>query len=41
MCASKVAEGNERGWIIPIGGAFAVQPAVVMRRKASRGGHNR
>ena len=21
MCASKVAEGGERGWIIPIGGA--------------------
>jgi cyanophycinase len=21
MCASKVIEGNERGWIVPIGGA--------------------
>ena len=21
MCASKVSEGNNRGWIIPIGGA--------------------
>jgi cyanophycinase len=40
MCASKVAEGNERGWIVPIGGAEEKEnsPAILRRFVALAGG---
>ena len=33
MCASKVAEGKERGWIIPIGGAEEKDNAPAILRR--------
>jgi cyanophycinase len=40
MCASKVAEGNERGWIVPIGGAEEKEnsPAILRRFVQLAGG---
>jgi cyanophycinase len=40
MCASKVAEGNQRGWIIPIGGAEEKDnaPAILKRFVQLAGG---
>ena len=40
MCASKVAEGGQRGWIIPIGGAEEKEdsPAILKRFVALAGG---
>jgi cyanophycinase len=40
MCAAKVAEGKERGWIIPIGGAEEKEnsPAILRRFVALAGG---
>jgi cyanophycinase len=42
MCASKVAEGHERGWIVPIGGAEEKEnsPAILKRFVALAGGAN-
>ncbi len=40
MCASKVAEGNQRGWIVPIGGAEEKEnaPAILRRFVQLSGG---
>jgi cyanophycinase len=40
MCASKVAEGRERGWIVPIGGAESKEnsPRILRRFVALAGG---
>ena len=40
MCASKVAEGKQRGWIIPIGGAEEKDnaPAILRRFVQLAGG---
>ena len=40
MCASKVAEGKQRGWIIPIGGAEEKEnsPQILRRFVALAGG---
>jgi cyanophycinase len=40
MCASKVAEGKERGWIVPIGGAESKEnsPRILRRFLALAGG---
>src|SRR5271167_4768731 len=42
MCASKVAEGSERGWIIPIGGAEDKEnsPQILRRFVRLAGGEN-
>ena len=42
MCASKVADGQERGWIIPIGGAEEKDnsPAILKRFVELAGGSN-
>lgn len=42
MCASKVAEGKERGWIIPIGGAEEKEnsPQILQRFVQLAGGRN-
>ena len=42
MCASKVTEGNQRGWIIPIGGAEEKEnsPAILKRFVQLAGGRN-
>jgi cyanophycinase len=42
MCASKVAPGGERGWIIPIGGAEEKEnsPAILKRFVQLAGGHS-
>jgi len=42
MCASKVAEGKERGWIIPIGGAEEKEnsPAILRRFVQLAGGNS-
>jgi cyanophycinase len=42
MCASKVADGQQRGWIIPIGGAEDKDnsPAILKRFVALAGGSN-
>jgi cyanophycinase len=42
MCASKVADGQQRGWIIPIGGAEEKDnsPAILKRFVALAGGSN-
>ena len=42
MCASKVAEGKQRGWIIPIGGAEEKEnsPAILKRFVQLAGGSN-
>ena len=34
MCPSKVADGDERGWIVPIGGAEEKEddPAILLAR---------
>ena len=41
MCASKVVEGKQRGWIIPIGGAEEKDnaPAILQRFVQLAGGH--
>ena len=33
MCASKVAEGKQRGWIVPIGGAEDKENAPAILRR--------